>query len=98
MGVQTTVRVPEPARQPSVRRRNVPPLSTYLATRAAEDEKGNEVGLLPVRTRPNAPADKSDRDHLLAGGIGMGAAQLHEELGGQLADVSLRAHCTCKSS
>lgn len=85
---QTAASQPEQPPQPTVRRRNVPPLATYLATRAAEDEKGNEMGLLPLRARPAGPTEKSDRDLLLAGGVWMGAAQLHEELGGQLAHVS----------
>ena len=47
------------------------------------------MGLLPIRRQPVTPAEKNRRDQLLsAPGMGMGAAQLHEELGGQLADVS----------
>ncbi|KAK1924044.1 hypothetical protein DB88DRAFT_488940 [Papiliotrema laurentii] len=75
----------------TLRKRKNPPLSTYLQTRAAEDTTGTDAGLLPIRAKPVPPAEKSSRDQLLgAGTAGMGAAQLHEELGGQLADMSHR--------
>ena len=90
---------PEPPRSPSppqvVRKRKNPPLSTYLQARRNEDAGGLEDGLLPVRIKPK-PVEKSNRDQLLgASGTGMGAAQLHEELGGQLADVSSQDFPIC---
>ena len=62
--------------------------SDYLALRLREDEQGGEAGLLPLKIRPV----QDPRDDLLGvrqGVSGLGAAQLHEELGGQLADVSM---------
>lgn len=66
-------------------------VENYLRSRLSEDREGDETGLLPLKvpTR-NAQKEKDGRDSLL-GGVnrpGMGSAQLHEELGGQLADVS----------
>lgn len=66
-------------------------VETYLRSRTSEDREGDEAGLLPLKVPiRNAQKDKDQRDSLLGGGNrpGMGSAQLHEELGGQLADVS----------
>ncbi|ORX35666.1 hypothetical protein BD324DRAFT_631085 [Kockovaella imperatae] len=65
--------------------------AAYLRKRAEEDAAGAEVGLLPLRVVPQN-VEKSSRDQLLGGGMrsGMGSRQLHEELGGQLADMSNR--------
>ena len=81
-------RAPSPTPEPPavLRQRNVPSLDAYLTSRTAEDEKGNEEGLLPIRPRP--AKEPSQRDQLIGSGVGMGHAQLHEELEGQLADVS----------
>jgi hypothetical protein len=69
------------------RRRAIP--SQYLRARENEDRQGGEVGLLPLKILPAPGKGKSDRDRLLDGEVnGLGAAQLHEELGGQLVDVS----------
>lgn len=76
----------------TLRHRNIPNLNEYLSRREKEDRQGADAGLLPVRMKPPAPKQgPSSRDQLLgsAGGTGMGASQLHEELGGQLADVSI---------
>ncbi|WVQ99638.1 hypothetical protein IAU59_006777 [Kwoniella sp. CBS 9459] len=71
----------------------------YLAQRARGDLQDSSTSdLLPLKPVVNAKqAGKglSDRDALLAGagkGVGsvIGSAQLHEELGGQLADMSHR--------
>ena len=67
----------------------------YLRRRIQEDQQGGEAGLLPLKSRvaPQKPKP-NDRDELLRGsgaGIGMGSAQLHEELGGQLADVRVQS-------
>jgi hypothetical protein len=66
---------------------------TYLRTRLAEDRQGDEAGLLPLKIQARKENKENDRDSLL-GGVrpGMGSAQLHEELGGQLADVSYLRH------
>lgn len=75
----------------TLRHRNIPNLNEYLSRREKEDRQGADAGLLPVRIKPPAPKQgPSSRDQLLgsAGGTGMGASQLHEELGGRLADVS----------
>ncbi|WWC89086.1 uncharacterized protein L201_004004 [Kwoniella dendrophila CBS 6074] len=66
----------------------------YLAQRSKSDLTGSEEGLLPLK--PVIPSNikgkgVNSRDALLAGagaGSGVGSAQLHEELGGQLADMS----------
>lgn len=89
-----------PAPTPSTarrRQRRAPSLSEYLAKREREDARGGETGLLPLKAIPNkqlTATTKSSRDQLLAGqrseGV-MGNSQLHEELGGQLAEVSLFA-------
>lgn len=66
--------------------------ATYLANRVREDEEGGEVGLLPLRTQENR--ELGERQRLLGpvGAVdGVGSAQLHEELGGQLSDVSTAA-------
>lgn len=70
----------------TVRHRSIP--KDYLTARLREDVQRGEVGLLPLRTKTASEANA--RESLLgppesAGGLG--AAQLHEELGGQLADV-----------
>lgn len=91
-------RPPTPTQEPATttrrRKRNVQPLDQYLRSRSEEDRQSGEAGLLPIRARPVVPSEKSSRDQLLGtGGVGMGAAQLHEELGGQLADVSCKISC-----
>ncbi|KAK4683724.1 hypothetical protein P7C73_g6507, partial [Tremellales sp. Uapishka_1] len=64
-------------------------LVDYLAVRAREDAKGDETGLLPLRAIPTAKPEIGAREKLLGGTRnGVGSAQLHEELGGQLADMS----------
>lgn len=78
------------------RRRPVPSLSEYLSKREKEDARGGEIGLLSLGStgprRADSGLSKSQRDQLLAGqtsdGV-MGNSQLHEELGGQLAEVSI---------
>lgn len=79
------------------RRRAVPSLSEYLSKREREDARGGEIGLLPLggdARRGTGGPTKSQGDQLLAGqrseGV-MGNSQLHEELGGQLAEVSCPA-------
>ncbi|WWD03257.1 hypothetical protein V865_001308 [Kwoniella europaea PYCC6329] len=68
----------------------------YLAQRSKSDLTGSEEGLLPLKPiklpkqNVNGPGA---RESLLAGsgpGNGIGSAQLHEELGGQLVDMSHR--------
>ncbi|EIW70557.1 hypothetical protein M231_07769 [Tremella mesenterica] len=62
----------------------------YLRRRIEEDRQGGEIGLLPLKI-PIKPIRKEDRDILFSGVKGgMGSARLHEELGGQLADMSHR--------
>jgi hypothetical protein len=74
----------EPARD---LRKRVLNTETYLRTRLAEDREGDEAGLLPLKFQ-HARKEENERDSLLGGTRpGMGSAQLHEELGGQLADV-----------
>jgi hypothetical protein len=74
----------EPARD---LRKRVLNTETYLRTRLAEDREGDEAGLLPLKFQ-QARKEENERDSLLGGTRpGMGSAQLHEELGGQLADV-----------
>jgi hypothetical protein len=66
-------------------------IDEYLNSRSAEDLKGDEAGLLPLKLAQaqSSGAGPGARDRLLGGPrAGVGAAQLHEELGGQLADVS----------
>jgi hypothetical protein len=82
---------PLPVRQ---RRRKAPTAEEYLATRQRQDALGSDTGLLPLKTPATAgAADKGlgARDRLL-GDVGsrgaVGSSQLHEEMGGQLADVS----------
>ncbi|GFZ46828.1 hypothetical protein JCM24511_04048 [Saitozyma sp. JCM 24511] len=84
---------PAPVRQ---RRRKAPTAEEYLATRQRQDALGSDTGLLPLKTPATAgTADKGlgARDRLL-GDVGsrgaVGSSQLHEELGGQLADMSHR--------
>ncbi|WVQ79979.1 hypothetical protein IAT38_002080 [Cryptococcus sp. DSM 104549] len=82
-----------PAAQ-TVRKRRVQ-TDEYLARRGREDNTGAEAGLLPLNLpETNKPSNgKAARDDLpgdVAPGSGVGAAQLHEELGGQLADMSHR--------
>jgi len=68
-------------------RKRVLNTETYLRTRLAEDREGHEAGLLPLKFQ-QARKEENERDSLLGGTRpGMGSAQLHEELGGQLADV-----------
>lgn len=67
--------------------------ASYFAKRKREDEKGGEVGLLPLKTKSRAekgPMDEEGMRNRLMGGASsvIGSSQLHEELGGQLADVS----------
>lgn len=69
----------------------------YFAKRKREDAAGGESGLLPLKTAKTTgagadPAADSEgmRQRLLGGGSkssAIGSSQLHEELGGQLADV-----------
>lgn len=66
----------------------------YFAKRKREDEAGGEVGLLPLKTaKTHGGGDPTDaegmRQRLLGGSKSgaIGSSQLHEELGGQLADV-----------
>lgn len=84
---------PAPSIQPtSRRRRKAPSLSDYLSKRETEDAQGGETGLLALKPAPRQLKGdgKTSRDQLLAGqrseGV-MGNSQLHEELGGQLAEV-----------
>ncbi|KAL7421996.1 hypothetical protein Q5752_003768 [Cryptotrichosporon argae] len=79
-----------PAR--ALRKRPAPSTRTseYLAQLARDDADGGEAGLLPLRVRQAKPVE-SGRDQLLGGVTGgLGAAQLHEELGGQLVGMSQR--------
>ena len=73
-----------------IRHRKIPALSDYLAARDREDRQGESAGLLPIPVESSSTISNSaSRDRLLgnSAGVGMGAAQLHEELGGQLAHV-----------
>lgn len=73
-----------------VLRKRVLNTEQYLRTRLAEDREGDEAGLLPLKIQAQKADAPNERDSLLGGARpGMGSAQLHEELGGQLADVSL---------
>ncbi|KAL1411611.1 hypothetical protein Q8F55_002575 [Vanrija albida] len=67
---------------------------TYFARREKEDKQGGEAGLLPLKTQATAkgPLDSEGmRKRLMGGATGtLGSAQLHEELGGQLVDMSHR--------
>lgn len=65
----------------------------YFAKRKREDELGGESGLLPLKTMKQGeggPMDEEGMRNRLMGGVRtvVGSSQLHEELGGQLADVS----------
>lgn len=78
----------------NVRRRRVQ-LEYYLAKRSREDTLGDESGLLaikPIHNSENASSKSSEAHNELLGdavpGSALGAAQVHEELSGQLADVS----------
>lgn len=68
--------------------------TTYFAKREKEDRQGGESGLLPLKTQSTAkdkdPLDSEGMRKRLMGGASntLGSAQLHEELGGQLVDVS----------
>jgi hypothetical protein len=75
---------------PAVLRQRVLNTESYLRNRVSEDRQGDEAGLLPLKiTRVKEQKGTGGRDDLLGGARpGMGSAQLHEELGGQLADVS----------
>lgn len=77
-----------------LRRRQAQSLEEYLAARQREDRQQGEAGLLPLRQVGGANggnARSGARDTLMDGARpGMGSAQLHEELGGQLANVSQR--------
>ncbi|KAK8864633.1 hypothetical protein IAR55_001883 [Kwoniella newhampshirensis] len=82
----------------SVRKRRIQiETDQYLSQRAREDLTGQETGLLPLvglhqDHRSANPKSASDREKLLGDGLGaaVGSAQLHEELGGQLVDMSHR--------
>ncbi|WWC69975.1 uncharacterized protein I206_103919 [Kwoniella pini CBS 10737] len=74
-------------------------IDEYLMERSKSDLTGSEKGLLPLKVLPVKPKFggvgnvAGGREALLAGagpGSGIGSAQLHEELGGQLADMSHR--------
>ncbi|ODO06428.1 hypothetical protein L198_01660 [Cryptococcus wingfieldii CBS 7118] len=91
---------PLPRAQPttvrSARRRRAQ-TDDYLAKINREHTTGDHASLLPLKleeTRePHGNSVAGDRDNLLRGiapESGLGAAQLHEELGGQLADMSHR--------
>lgn len=78
------------------RRRTIPSLSEYLSQREKEDKIGGEAGLLPI-SKPSTAQIQSDqqeknlKDELMAGRKSksvLGNAEIHEELGGQLAEVS----------
>lgn len=74
-------------------------MDNYLRSRLSEGREGDEAGLLPLKVAVrNAQKEKDGRDDLLGGGNrpGIGSAQLHEELGGQLADVSFVSCCIKK--
>ncbi|OXH37063.1 hypothetical protein J008_02282 [Cryptococcus neoformans] len=80
----------------NVRRRRVQ-LEYYLAKRSREDTLGDESGLLaikPIHNSENASSKSSKAHNELLGdaipGRALGAAQVHEELSGQLADMSQR--------
>ncbi|ODO09153.1 hypothetical protein I350_02753 [Cryptococcus amylolentus CBS 6273] len=91
---------PSPRTQPttvrSVRRRRAQ-TDDYLAKINREYTTGDHTSLLPLRLEKTQKSygnsGAGDRDTLLGGVApesGLGAAQLHEELGGQLADMSHR--------
>jgi hypothetical protein len=67
----------------------------YFTRRSREDTQGGEAGLLPLKVKKETVGEEvldqeGMRRRLLGdAGAGMGAAQLHEELGGQLVDVSI---------
>ena len=101
--VKSITAVAEPATSIRQRKpRTGPSLSAYLAKREREDAQGGEAGLLPVSLprvgnggdRNGVDAEKQ-REELLAGNTSRAAlsgAQLHEELGGQLAQVRVFYH------
>lgn len=67
----------------------------YFSKRAREDTQGGEAGLLPLKVQktkgPEEVVDQEGMRQRLLGGGGaraIGASQLHEEIGGQLVDVS----------
>ncbi|BEI82969.1 hypothetical protein CcaverHIS002_0308370 [Cutaneotrichosporon cavernicola] len=69
--------------------------ASYFAKRRREDETGGEAGLLPLKTAKvdeGMSAEGMRRRLLGTGGAqsAVGSAALHEELGGQLADMSHR--------
>ncbi|WWD17058.1 hypothetical protein CI109_101495 [Kwoniella shandongensis] len=92
---------PAPATS-TVRKRRTLQTDRYLSQRNREDLTGQEIGLLPLvgvgsRTDNNngtgtGKKGQGDREKLLGDGLGqaIGSAQLHEELGGQLVDMSHR--------
>lgn len=76
-------------------RRRRAQLEDYLAKRSREDTFGEGTGLLtikPIHDSEDASSKPSEaRDELLGDAIpgsALGAVQVHEELSGQLADVS----------
>lgn len=93
----TTTQFPIPSNQTAsknVRRRRAQ-LEDYLAKRSREDTFGEGTGLLtikPIHDSEDASSKPSEaRDELLGDAIpgsALGAVQVHEELSGQLADVS----------
>ena len=100
--------VPLNSDRPSVVRQRKPrsgqPLSAYLAKRQREDAQGGEAGLLRLAetgrrgdgaaVTGSVDAEKQ-REELLAGNtsrVAISGAQLHEELGGQLAQVCSSSH------
>ena len=88
--ISSVKHVTEPPQAAVLRQRHLN-VDNYLRSRLAEDREGDEAGLLPLKVPVrNIQNGKDGRDSLLGGGNrpGMGSAQLHEELGGQLADVS----------
>ncbi|ORY26172.1 hypothetical protein BCR39DRAFT_498529 [Naematelia encephala] len=79
----------------ALRQRHVPNMAVtdYLRRRQEEDSAGDETGLLPLKVHhPSRPGNNQGaRDALLDGARAtMGSKELHEELGGQLADMSHR--------
>ncbi|TXT07199.1 hypothetical protein VHUM_03369 [Vanrija humicola] len=86
-----------PALSPSLNRTtssNSFSTTAYFAKREKEDRQGGEAGLLPLKTQSKVkdPLDSEGMRKRLMGGASntLGSAQLHEELGGQLVDMSHR--------
>ncbi|WRT66593.1 uncharacterized protein IL334_003552 [Kwoniella shivajii] len=96
--IASSVKPPSPVLVPpadGVRKRKSR-VDEHLASRSKAElsDSNTQEDLLPLKSIiPPKKSGPGSRDSLLAGagpGMGIGAAQIHEELGGQLADMSHR--------